>query len=351
MSAATKRKSKSTSQSHPAAARKSEESLLKARGITIERVLGEGSYSKVKAAKWKRPDTGEVVNVAIKIINKATAPQEFLEKFWPREKTIMECVNHKNVVKMFEIFQEGQKIYMSLERAPRGDLLDYVRLKGPLKEHEARGYFNDLCNGVKYLHHLGIVHRDLKCENLLLFERLTLKIADFGFARRISSGSEMSSTFCGSAAYAAPELLKGEPYDGPVADCWSMGVILFIMVCSRMPYSDCSIQELVEQQSKTVKFPHKKSLNPEFVDLVGKVLSFDIKKRFGLTQIMTHTWTVLMKSPLSEQHSRRISEADSAIGSARTSRSGVSDTSHTKVVTAATKATAAVTARIAAATK
>ena len=292
---------------------KSEESLLKARGYTIERTLGEGSYSKVKAAKWRKPDTNESLSVAIKVINKNTAPAEFLEKFWPREKSIMQIISHKNIVKMMEIFQEGSKVYMTLEKASRGDLLDYVRLKGPLKEVEARTYFNDLCNGIQYLHGLSIVHRDLKCENLLLFERHNLKIADFGFARRITT-TELSSTFCGSAAYAAPELLKGEPYEGSIADCWSMGVILFIMVCSRMPYSDCSINELVEQQAKPMKFPHKKSLNSDFIDLVQKTLNFDLTKRFRLTQIMQHTWTTFVKQP-SIGDQRKLIESESGVGS------------------------------------
>lgn len=300
---------------------KAEETTLKNRGYTVERLLGEGSYSKVKSARWKRPDSNDSYTVALKIINRSTAPQEFLDKFWPREKNIMEIVDHKNIVKMYEVFYEGNKIYMSLERAPRGDLLDYVRLKGPLKDNEAKMYFNDICNGVNYIHNLGIVHRDLKCENLLLFERSTLKIADFGFARKIGS-SDLSKTFCGSAAYAAPELLKGEPYPGPIADCWSIGVILFIMICSRMPYSDCSINELVDQQSKPVKFPHKKNLNIEYIDLVNNILCFDLKKRFRLHQIMNHHWNVITVAkvpPSREKQQQQQHTFDSGCGSARNS--------------------------------
>lgn len=267
-----------------------EEAVLRSRGYTIDKVIGEGSYSKVKSAKWKRPDSDKVLSVAIKIINKSTAPQEFLDKFWPRERSVMETMNHKNIVRMYEIFQQGNKIYMSLERAPRGDLLDYIRLKGPLKDNEARLYFNDMCAGIRYIHDIGIIHRDLKCENLLLFERQTLKIADFGFARRISR-YEQSGTFCGSAAYAAPELLKGEPYDGPVADCWSIGVILFIITCARMPFSDGSIRELVEQQAKRIKFPTKRKIDGDVIDLINNTLNFDLKSRYRLKQIQAHRWT------------------------------------------------------------
>ena len=163
------------------------------------------------------------------------------------------------------------------------------------------------------------MHRDLKCENLLLFERHTLKIADFGFARRVTA-SDLSSTFFGSAAYAALELLKGEPYPGPIADCWSIGVILFIMICSRMPYSDCSINELVKQQAKPVKFPHKRTLNPDFVQLVNNILCFDLKKRYRLHQIMTNSWcaTAKLQMPTDPMAHHRAGSMDSGVSSHRT---------------------------------
>jgi len=289
---------------------KSEDIVLKARGYVVEKILGEGSYSKVKAARWQPPGSSQdSCMVALKIINRSTAPSEFLDKFWPRERSIMEKMNHKNVVKMIEVFSEGNKVYMALEKASRGDLLDYVRLKGPLKDSEARVYFNDLCNGIQYVHELGIVHRDLKCENLLLFDRNVLKIADFGFARKILP-SELSSTFCGSAAYAAPELLKGEPYEGAIADYWSIGVILYIMVCSRMPYSDGSISQLVEQQMKPVRFPHKRVLNSDYTDLVQSILNFDLKKRIRLSKILVHPWTITnSKAPTTPTQDRQLGNA------------------------------------------
>lgn len=134
-----------------------------------------------------------------------------------------------------------------MEWAGRGDLLGYVRLKGAIKESESRRLFGEMCAGIEYLHNMNIVHRDLKCENILLCTNNQIKIADFGFAR-ILLPKELSKTFCGSAAYAAPELLQGLPYHGTMADIWSLGVILYIMICSSMPFRDTNIKTLLSDQ-------------------------------------------------------------------------------------------------------
>ena len=139
-----------------------------------------------------------------------------------------------------------------------------------------------MCTALDYLHGIGIVHRDLKCENVLLSSQNQIKLglfttnayalllilridmvlkrrrsrkqfkADFGFARSIKA-NEVSKTFCGSAAYAAPELLQGIPYNGPTADIWSMGVILYIMICSSMPFRDNNIKTLLADQVNNKK--------------------------------------------------------------------------------------------------
>ena len=151
------------------------------------------------------------------------------------------------MVQTFEIISINHKVYIALEWAGRGDLLGYVRLKGALREAETRRLFGEMCAGLDYLHKMEIVHRDLKCENILLCSNNQIKIADFGFAR-ILPANELSKTFCGSAAYAAPELLQGLPYQGPKVDIWSLGVILYIMICSSMPFRDTNIKTLLSDQ-------------------------------------------------------------------------------------------------------
>lgn len=264
---------------------------LQAKGYSIIGDLGEGTYSKVKHATWQKPGETAQVKVALKIINKKTAPKDFLDKFLPREIDVMKKVKHQNLIRLYELFQVSNKLYFTLEWGGHGDLLQYIRLKGPITENEARKFFQEMCDGVQYMHDSNIIHRDLKCENVLLSKKNIIKIADFGFARVISP-QDLSKTYCGSAAYAAPELLQGIPYKGIIADIWSLGVILYIMTCSSMPFRDTNIKTLVKDQREPLHIPSRlsSSFNVNLKDMLSKVLSFDLSKRYGLKEIKAHVW-------------------------------------------------------------
>lgn len=269
----------------------SDEALLQKRGYTVGTELGEGTYSKVKIATWVRPGEKAGIKVALKIINKKTAPSDFKEKFLPRELEIIEKIDHPNIIRRYESFDLGGKVYICLEWAGHGDLLQHVRLKGPLKDPESSKYFREMCAGVEYLHKNGIVHRDLKCENVLLSKRNSAKIADFGFARTIGP-LEKSKTYCGSAAYAAPELLQGMPYKGVIADVWSLGVILYIMCCSSMPFRDGNIKTLLSDQKAPLHIPRSviNTLSPDLKDLLLKILNFNLEQRYTMAKIKEHGW-------------------------------------------------------------
>jgi len=269
-----------------------EEAILARHGFTLGAELGEGTYSKVKHCTWQKPgETTTTKHIAIKVINKKTAPKDFLEKFLPRELDIVRKINHPNVVQTFEIITINHKVYIALEWAGRGDLLAYVRLKGALKETETRRLFTEMCQGVNYLHNMDIIHRDLKCENILLCSNNQVKIADFGFAR-ILRPTELSKTFCGSAAYAAPELLQGLPYEGTKVDIWSLGVILYIMICSSMPFRDSNIKTLLSDQRAPLHIPSTilPGLSREMKELLLKVLSFDHEKRIRMNDLRNDKW-------------------------------------------------------------
>lgn len=192
----------------------------------------------------------------------------------------------------YESFDLSGKVFISMEWAGHGDLLHYVRLKGPLKEPDAWQFFNEMCDAVEYLHKQNIVHRDLKCENVLLSKKNVIKIADFGFARTIGK-EEKSATYCGSAAYAAPELLQGIPYKGPIADIWSLGVILYIMVCATMPFHDETIKILLKDQRGPLYISRniEPDLSKDVKELMSCILSFDLSKRYiNLQKIREHRW-------------------------------------------------------------
>ena len=263
--------------------------------------LGEGTYSKVKHATWQKSGEPEPIKVALKIINRKTAPKDFLEKFLPREIEIMKKAKHPNLIRLYELFQIAHKLYFTLEWGGHGDLLQYIRLRGALPEAEAKKFFHQLCSGVEYMHQNNMVHRDLKCENILLSKKNVIKIADFGFARFIEP-HEYSKTYCGSAAYAAPELLQGIPYKGPIADVWSLGVILYIMCCSSMPFRDTNIKTLLKDQKEPLHIPSKltATFNPSLKDLISRILAFDITKRYGMAQLQLHPWYQYSESTTSK---------------------------------------------------
>lgn len=270
----------------------SEEVNLQKRGYVIASDLGEGTYSKVKSAIWQKSGEKSSLKVALKIINTKTAPKDFLDKFLPRELDIIQILNHKHIVRAYEIIQLGYKIYISLEWAGHGDLLQYVRLKGALKESECRRLYQELMSAIQYLHEINVVHRDLKCENVLLNKKNQIKLADFGFSRKLLP-NELSKTFCGSAAYAAPELLQGIPYVGTMADVWSSGVILYIMACSSMPFRDSNIKTLLLDQRAPLHIPSavRNTITKELLDIFARVLCFNPEKRATLDEVRNATWS------------------------------------------------------------
>ncbi|XP_067911614.1 testis-specific serine/threonine-protein kinase 1-like [Heterodontus francisci] len=266
--------------------------VLKKRGYTLGVNLGEGSYAKVKSAYSERLKT----NVAVKIIDRRKAPADFLEKFLPRELEILALLNHRYIVKTFEIFETSDgKVYIIMELGVQGDLLEFIKTRGALPEEVSRKMFRQLALAVKHCHELDVVHRDLKCENLLLDKDFNVKLSDFGFAKRCMSDDQgrplLSKTFCGSAAYAAPEVLQGIPYQPKVYDVWSLGVILFIMVCGSMPYDDSNIKRMLRiQKEHRVDFPRSKVVPADCKELIYRMLHPDTTKRLTIDEVLEHPW-------------------------------------------------------------
>ncbi|XP_074868845.1 testis-specific serine/threonine-protein kinase 2-like [Carettochelys insculpta] len=266
--------------------------VLQKRGYVLGINLGEGSYAKVKSAYSDRLK----FNVAVKIINKKKAPHDFLERFLPREIEILAKVNHCSIIKTYEIFETSDgKIYIVMELGVQGDLLEFIKSRGAISEEVARKMFHQLSSAIKYCHDLDVVHRDLKCENLLLDKDFNVKLSDFGFSRRLTRDENgkliLSKTFCGSAAYAAPEVLQGIPYEPKIYDIWSLGVILFIMVCGSMPYDDSNIGKMLKiQKEHRVHFPKSKSLTVECKDLIYRMLQPDVARRLHIEEIFNHKW-------------------------------------------------------------
>ena len=260
-------------------------SILNARGYVLGKTLGTGTYGKVKYAhslKLKHP-------VAVKIVSRKVAKDVHL-KFLPRELDALRSLRHKNVIQLVEVLETQEHVYIVMELAEGGDLLDYINKKRFLNDEDAKGLFHDLVDGLLECHRLRFVHRDLKCENMLLSRNLRLKISDFGFARRFTDTQKLQ-TYCGSYAYAAPEIIIGEPYLGPMADIWSIGVILYAMVCGKLPFKDKDAKTLLSDVASKLHFPSR--ISEQCKDLIKGILKFNPKDRLTLEEIKSHPWMAI----------------------------------------------------------
>jgi len=264
---------------------------LQRRGITIDEEVGHGTYSKVYKGRLRRSEE-EHIPLAIKVIDIKTAPADFIKRFLPREINISKLVNHSNLLTTISDFETNGKHYIVTELA-RFDLLQYLRLKGPLRETLAKRLFYELISGINHLHVNNIVHRDIKCENLLISLDGSLKVADFGFARQIDKYT-LSETYCGSTAYTAPEVLEAKyPYDPKQSDTWSCGIIMYILLAGTMPFSKNQLFAIVKSKSVQISLPLPISAKTSEVasNLMKSILRFEPDRRPKLNQLIhEHPW-------------------------------------------------------------
>jgi serine/threonine protein kinase len=158
----------------------------------------------------------------------------FVSQF-QREITLFSSLDHPNVVNFLGVDDDDTFVYVIMEYCPIGTLHELLVAQGAFQESIARSLTNQIVSATGYLHSLDIAHRDLKPENILIGENYTVKLADFGFSRKDSSET-LFRTQRGSPLYASPEVISNIPYDGKAADMWSIGVILFALVCGSVPW-------------------------------------------------------------------------------------------------------------------
>ena len=212
----------------------------------------------------------------------------------------MRRINHPNVCKLFSTVDGVDKFYMVMEYCQGGDLLEYINKHGYIFEDEAKKLFRQIVNAVAVCHASGVVHRDLKCENILLDEHGNAKICDFGFAALVQTPVVTLSTHCGSYAYAAPEILQNKPYIGAQSDVWSLGVILYAMTVGRLPYNDTDMATLMSQINQRLQPPRR--LSSKCTDLLRRILVVNPSKRFRTREILEHPW--LMRRSSRDSQSR-----------------------------------------------
>lgn len=250
----------------------------------LHETIGTGGFAKVKLATHLL--TNE--KVAIKIMDK-----ESLGADLPRVKTEIEAMKNlsqQHVCRLYHVIETPKKIFMALEYCPGGELFDYIIAKDRLTEDEARVFFRQIVSAVAYIHSQGYAHRDLKPENLLIDEDQNLKLIDFGLCAKPKGGMDYHlMTCCGSPAYAAPELIQGKAYIGSEADIWSMGVLMYALMCGYLPFDDDNVMVLYKKIMRG-KYEIPKWLSPGSVLLLSQMLQVDPKKRISVKHLLKHPW-------------------------------------------------------------
>uniref|UniRef100_A0A7N6FDM3 non-specific serine/threonine protein kinase n=1 Tax=Anabas testudineus TaxID=64144 RepID=A0A7N6FDM3_ANATE len=252
----------------------------------IERTLGKGNFAVVKLARHRITKT----EVAIKIIDKTQLDAVNLEKIY-REVQIMKMLDHPHIIKLYQVMETKNMLYLVTEYAKNGEIFDYLAKHGRLSELEARRKFWQILSAVEYCHNRNIVHRDLKAENLLLDGHMNIKIADFGFGNFFQPGEPLA-TWCGSPPYAAPEVFEGQQYEGPQLDIWSMGVVLYVLVCGALPFDGPTLPVL-RQRVLEGRFRIPYFMTEDCEHLIRRMLVLDPSKRLSLAQIKEHKWMTL----------------------------------------------------------
>ncbi|XP_067422054.1 serine/threonine-protein kinase SIK3 isoform X2 [Emydura macquarii macquarii] len=252
----------------------------------VERTIGKGNFAVVKLATHLVTRA----KVAIKIIDKTQLDEENLKKIF-REVQIMKMLCHPHIIRLYQVMETERMIYLVTEYASGGEIFDHLVAHGRMAEKEARRKFKQIVAAVHFCHCCNIVHRDLKAENLLLDANLNIKIADFGFSNIFTPG-QLLKTWCGSPPYAAPELFEGKEYDGPKVDIWSLGVVLYVLVCGALPFDGSTLQNL-RARVLSGKFRIPFFMSTECEHLIRHMLVLDPSKRLSMEQICKHKWMKL----------------------------------------------------------
>ncbi|XP_033620210.1 serine/threonine-protein kinase SIK2 isoform X2 [Fukomys damarensis] len=252
----------------------------------IEGTLGKGNFAVVKLGRHRITKT----EVAIKIIDKSQLDAVNLEKIY-REVQIMKMLDHPHIIKLYQVMETKSMLYLVTEYAKNGEIFDYLANHGRLNESEARRKFWQILSAVDYCHGRKVVHRDLKAENLLLDNNMNIKIADFGFGNFFKSG-ELLATWCGSPPYAAPEVFEGQQYEGPQLDIWSMGVVLYVLVCGALPFDGPTLP-ILRQRVLEGRFRIPYFMSEDCEHLIRRMLVLDPSKRLTIAQIKEHKWMLI----------------------------------------------------------
>ncbi|OQR90222.1 calcium/calmodulin-dependent protein kinase [Thraustotheca clavata] len=259
---------------------------------TLGRIIGTGTFSTVREALHK--PSGQ--KYAIKCIKKDGLTVRELQAL-TTEVVILKQMKHPNIMILHDFFSEEDYYYLVTELMDGGELFGRIVEKSYYTEREARDLVKLLLEAIRYCHDINVVHRDLKPENLLLTcktDDASIKLADFGFAKKVSNDADGLSTPCGTPGYVAPEILQGGGY-GKAVDIWSIGVITYILLCGYPPFHDDNHNALfrkIKRGAFVFDSPYWDSISDDAKEFISKMLTVRPSERATAVQLLEHSWIV-----------------------------------------------------------
>ncbi len=252
------------------------------------RLIGRGAFGKVNLALHVL--TGRLV--AIKSFNKKNfKKKDSINKIY-NEINIMKSLRHNSIVKILETIETENYILIIMENISGGNLLSFIKKRTKLNEKTSRFIFRQLISSIKFIHSKGIIHRDIKLDNILIDLNNTIKICDFGVGK-IYKKNEKLKDKCGTPAYIAPEILiNDDGYFGPPVDVWSSGVVLYAMLSGNVPFKGNNIKDL-HKMIINGSYNSIKDISNEAKDLICKIFEVDPLKRISIDEILNHPWMII----------------------------------------------------------
>eukprot|EP00128_Syssomonas_multiformis_P008811 Colp12_sorted_trinity150504_noHs@25480 len=275
------------------------------------KTIGEGAFSKVKLAIHKESSK----KVAIKLvqisrlkqseatrrrqkeklkmlINEENPAKRTMFANLGREARVMQRLDHPNICKLYQVIETEETLAFVMEYLPNGQLTDYLISKGGATETEVRAIFRQVLSAMDHCHQAGVVHRDLKLENILLGEDNRVVITDFGLGRTVQA-EDLCASFCGTPHYVAPELTKAErPYVGPAVDVWALGVCLFVMISGQLPFS-AKVLGALYKQIRSADYTRLDRISDELQDLFARIFVVDVNARITVAEMRHHPWVMM----------------------------------------------------------
>ncbi|OMJ74115.1 hypothetical protein SteCoe_27035 [Stentor coeruleus] len=268
---------------------------------SVLRKLGSGAFADVQLCNYKPLNQQR----AVKIIHKAGLHyQQMDQDYMLKEISVLTSLDHPNILKCYEIFEDNWKFYVAMDYCAGGELFDKIIEMKKFNEAQAAKIMSQLLSAIAYCHEKHVIHRDLKPENILLEEKqdsLSIKVADFGSSCFLDSKKKLSGCF-GSAYYIAPEVLIGDYNEK--CDIWSAGVIMFILLTGKPPYNGRDEKAILNQVKTTPLHIERRdwpNLSQESIDLLQKLLIVGHKDRISARDALLHPW--LQKSHEGENSS------------------------------------------------